>query len=421
MDGVAFSFFGRLDAAEAAGVLRLLGGVCVGDRIVRPTVSVAATDGARAAAAHLMETLGVRRGPEGEARFPLAVIASEDPRGRTLTVELHRFMRDPEALPCLAAHFVGGVPGRLIRRLWGRWGQTVVEPTESLLEAVGAGRMRFAQFSEEVLRAGLSRAAATLGTSVSYSTEREGRGAKVVRLSFSVGAPPPWLASADEAEAPEAQAPVAGTRMPARDRAEFYGLAALALRDSGSFAGAMSRLRSLLDGSSDDCDRRLSVAAQACEARGGIAAVATALEAVVASASGADAACGLAALSSRDMAWEEGEAGPERCLAWALRAAGHCVRLGADAARTTRRLRAAVDADRDAGVLSEADGAALRAAFDALHGVFCDPGALSVARAPLTLRDQYRLAQARGPAALAETLLAMSCGTRPCAYGGESG
>jgi hypothetical protein len=352
MDGVAFSFVGRLDAAEAAGVLRLLGGACVGDRIARPSTTVAATDGARAAAAHLMETLGVRRGPGGESRFPLAVVASEDPRGRSLTVELHRFMRDTEALPSLAAHFVGGVPGRLVRRLWGRWGQTVVEPTESLLEAVGAGRMRFAQFSEEVLRAGLARAAVTLGTSVSYSTEREGRGAKVVRLSFAVGPAPAWLSCAEEADLPEAAPPGAETRMKARDRAEFYGLAALAVRDAGSFSGAMSRLRSLLENSSDECDRILSAAAEACEARGGIVAVATALEAVVASASGADA-----------------------------------------------------------------DGAALRAVFDALHAVFCDPSALSAARTPLTLRDQYRLAQARDPGALAETLLTMSRGTRPCAYG----
>jgi len=409
MGRVDLSFIGRLDTAEAAGVLALLGRACAGSRIVRASVTAPATDAARAAAAHLMDLRGVRLGPDGETRFPLAVRATERAERGTIAVELHPLMREKDALAVFVAHLVGGVPGRLVRRLWGRWGQTVTDPTEELMEAVGAGRMRFAQFGEEVLKGGLSRARAVADVAVGVTTEREGRGSKVVRVVLAVGDAPAWLAGADDADGadPETAAGHAA-RLPAVERGEFYKLAVLAMRGGRRPAEAFRGLRDWLAASDDPADLRLAAAAGECALRGSVQPVATALEAVLA-ACAPDAATGLWMLARDGVAWPDSEAGAARCKAWAMRAAGSLASAGVPTAPAIRRLRAAVDVDERASVLVPADAALLRGALDCLHTAFSDPlQAAGGARPPLTARESFRIAAAADTDNAAEALFAMA-------------
>lgn len=401
------TYIGRLDASEAASALSLLGRACAVDRVVRTGLSVAATDEARSAAASLMDMRCIRRGPEGEDRFPLAIRASEREDGRLLSVELHPLMLGREALAAFVGHVVGGIPGRLVRRAWGRWNEVVSEPTEQLMEAVGAGHMRFPQFGEEVLKAGLSRAAVVAGLSFGVSTERGGRGSKVVRVALEIGAPPSWIPGGGP-DIPGIEVEPVGARLAAADRAELYRLAYLGVIGGRAPSLTMTTVMNWLSTSSDEADRRLSEVAEACVVRGGMAPAATAVEGVLLSLP--NHADGLRMLS--EFPWPDEVCGPISAKAWALRATACLALSGFDADAGLRALRGAVDIDERAEIIAAEDATALRSTFECLLEMVRDPSPESGSLAGILNRRERMIlvSAADGPSA-ARVLEALAAAT----------
>ena len=399
-----FSFAGRLDAHEAASALALVGRASSGDRVVRASLSAPATDASRAAANDLMVLIGTRRTLENVERFPVAVRCAERRDRPALVVELHPLMRERDALAELVGHLVGGVAGRLVRRIWGRWGETFDEPTDQLLDAVGASHMRFTQFAEEVLRTGLTRARAACGLTASYTTVREGRGAKVVRVNFSVGPAPTWIGAEEDGAPAVAGAEAAHALLPAADRGALYAMVHSAMGAGRTLPQAFAWVRDWLTASGSPEDARLAAAADACAGRGGFAPAATAMERVLLG-NAHTPACALQFLSRADGPWPDASRGKAAARAWMMRAVACLASDGAAPGATARRLRAAIAQDETAGVIAAEDAEAVRETLAFLAETLTEgaPGPVSAASL-LGARDRFRLVAAGEAGTVSEVL-----------------